>query len=117
MGVRRGCGRMAGLAVAALLLVSACAGDRRHGPRPDDPDADLASVGRWDDLDDHETGSGLTDLLDPVQRDAMTREGLATDDPPGGDEANRGDTAGKVGLSVLSVALSVGAAVAPFFLF
>ncbi len=115
MGMRRGCGRMAGLAVAALLLVSACAGDRRHAPRPDDPDANLASAGRWDDLEEQDAGSGMTDLLDPVQRDAMARDGLATDDPPGEQEA-RSDTAGKVGLSVLSVALSVGAAVAPFFL-
>jgi len=32
-------------------------------------------------------------------------------------EQDAGDTAGKVGLSVLTVALSVGAAIAPFFLF
>ena len=36
---------------------------------------------------------------------------------PGEETETKADTAGKVSLSVLSVALSVGAAVAPFFLF
>ena len=47
----------------------------------------------------------------------MAHAGLPGDARPGADEEDAGDTTGKVGLSVLSVALSVGAAVAPFFLF
>jgi len=59
----------------------------------------------------------MTDLLDPEERNAMAHAGLAGDARPGADEQDAGDTAGKVGLSVLSVALTVGAAVAPLFLF
>jgi len=59
----------------------------------------------------------MTDLLDPEEREAMAHAGLPGDARPGADEEDAGDTTGKVGLSVLSVALSVGAAVAPFFLF
>jgi len=114
MRVRRGWGRMAGLAVAGLVLVSACAADRRHVPLPDDPDANLASAEPWGDLDDE---GAVNDLLDPEQRDAVARAGFPGAERPAAEQENAGDTAGKVGLSVLSVALSVGAAVAPFLLF
>jgi hypothetical protein len=103
---------MASLALAGLLLAGACAADRRHATRPDDDPAEV-SADRLDDLDEE---GAMTDLLDPEERAAMTRAGLPGDARPGEDEG-AGDTAGKVGLSVLTVALSVGAAIAPLFLF
>src|SRR6266516_4082829 len=96
MRTRRGWERVAGLALAGLLLAAACAADR---------------------LDDLDEEGAMTDLLDPEEREAMAHAGLPGDARPGADEEDAGDTTGKVGLSVLSVALSVGAAVAPFFLF
>ena len=114
MRTRRGWQRVAGLALAGLLLVGACAADRRHAARPDEDDPATISADRLDDLDEE---GAMTDLLDPEERNAMAHAGLAGDARPGADEEDAGDTTGKVGLSVLSVALSVGAAVAPFFLF
>ena len=113
MRTRRGWGRVASLALAGLLLASACAADRRHAARPDDDPAEV-SADRLDDLDEE---GAMTDLLDPEERAAMTRAGLPGDARPGEDQQDAGDTAGKVGLSVLTVALSVGAAIAPLFLF
>ena len=116
MRTRRG--RVASLALAGLLLVGACAAERRHAARPDDDDPATISADRLDDLDEE---GAMTDLLDPEERDAMARAGLPGDARPGEDEQGAeqggGDTAGKVGLSVLTVALSVGAAIAPLFLF
>ena len=111
--MRTGRGRVASLAFAGLLLAGACAADRRHAARPDDDPAEI-SADRLDDLDEE---GAMTDLLDPEERDAMARAGLPGDARPGEDEQDAGDTAGKVGLSVLTVALSVGAAIAPLFLF
>src|SRR5438874_5293375 len=114
MRTRQGWERVAGLALAGLLLAGACAADRRHAARPDDDDPATISADRLDDLDEE---GAMTDLLDPEEREAMAHAGLPGDARPGADEEDAGDTTGKVGLSVLSVALSVGAAVAPFFLF
>src|SRR5437016_513276 len=116
MRTRQGWERVAGLALAGLLLAVACAADRRHAARPDDDDPTTISADRLDDLDEE---GAMTDLLDPEERNAMERAGLPGDARPGEDEQkqNAGDTAGKVGLSVLTVALSVGAAIAPLFLF
>src|SRR5438445_10598595 len=113
MRTRRGWGRVANLALAGLLLAGACAADRRHAARPDDDRAAVSADG----LDDLDEEGAMTDLLDPEERAAMTRAGLPGDARPGEDEQGAGDTAGKVGLSVLTVALSVGAAIAPLFLF
>ncbi len=112
MRTRRG--RVASLALAGLLLVGACAADRRHAARPDADDPAEISADRLADLDEE---GAMTELLDPEERDAMVHAGLAGDVRPGADEEDAADTAGKVGLSVLSVALAVGAAVAPLFLF
>lgn len=112
MRTRRG--RLASLALAGLLLAGGCAADRRHPARPDDDDPTTISADRLDDLDEE---GAMSDLLEPEEREAMDRAGLPGDTRPGADEQGAGDTAGKVGLSVLTVALSLGAAVAPFFLF
>jgi len=113
MRLRRGWGPMAGLALAGLLLVGACGAERRHAAHSDDDPADFSADG----LDDLDEEGAMTDLLDPQERDATERSELPGDARPGADKQNAGDTAGKVGLSVLTVALSVGAAVAPFLLF
>ena len=104
---------MAGLALAGLLLVGACGAERRHAAHSDDDPADFSADG----LDDLDEEGAMTDLLDPQERDATERSELPGDARPGADKQNAGDTAGKVGLSVLTVALSLGAAVAPFLLF
>src|SRR5436309_14913985 len=114
MRTRQGWGRVASLALAGLLLAAACAADRRHAARPDDDEPATISADRLDDLDEE---GAMTDLLDPEERGAMERAGLPGDAGPGADKQDASDTAGKVGLSVLTVALSLGAAVAPFFLF
>ena len=112
MRTRRG--RVASLALAWLLLVGACAADHRHAARRDDDDPATISADRLDDLDEE---GAMADLLEPEEREAMERAGLPADASRGSDKQGAGDTAGKVGLSVLTVALSLGAAVAPFFLF
>ena len=110
MRTRRGRGWVAGLALAGLLLAGACAADRRQAARLDEDDPVGFSADRLDDLD---AEAAMADLLDPEEQGVAAHGGLTDDASPQG----AGDTAGKVGLSVLSVALSLGAAVAPFFLF
>ena len=105
---------MAGPALAGLVLMGACAADRRGAAKPAADDPAEVSADRLDDLDEE---GAMTELLDPEERAAMTRAGLPGDARPGEDEQGASDTAGKVGLSLLTVALSVGAAIAPFFLF
>jgi hypothetical protein len=113
-GWRRGTGLwLAGLALVTLALLPACGLDHKR-PAPDDNSRDL-SADRLDFADE----SPFLEDLDPAERSAAERSGLAVpaveDDPPASE--SKSNTAGKVGISVLSVALSVGAAVAPFFLF
>src|SRR3989441_12295479 len=107
MRTRRGWGRVASLALAGLLLAGACAADRRHAARPDDDPAEV-SADRLDDLDEE---GAMTDLLDPEERAAMTRAGLPGDARPGEDEQGAGDTAGKGGLPLVTLALLGGAGV------
>jgi hypothetical protein len=63
----------------------------------------------------------ILDLLEPEEREAVERAGVTGARPqqaaPAQDGESAADTAGKVGLSVLSVAITIGAAVAPFLLF
>jgi hypothetical protein len=96
------------------LLLSACAVDRPH---PADPDDATLSAERLDFGDE----GPVLDMLDPGERDAAERSGIsgshATEDGTPEQPESKSETAGKVGLSVLSVAVSVGAAVAPFLLF
>jgi len=58
-------------------------------------------------------------LLDPAERDAAERAGVrgADETPPDDGKEPASDKAAEAGISILSVALVVGAAVAPFFLF
>ena len=116
MRTRRGAvGRVGAGALAIVLLLSACAAERPHPADPDD-DATFSA----DRLDFGDEGPVL-DMLDPDEREAAKKSGIsgshAADDADPATPEGKSETAGKVGLSVLSVAVSVGAAVAPFLLF
>ncbi len=99
---------LAGLAVVALTTLPACT-PRHPCPVPDD--AVDFSADQLDLADDV-----VLDGLEPEEREAVERSGIshAASAPDAGD--SKSDTAGKVGLSVLSVAMTIGAVVAPFFL-
>jgi hypothetical protein len=99
----------------ALLAAVACGVDTKHAAGPTDPEfsAEKLSLANQD---------SILDVLEPEEREAVARTGMSGARPehvamPGEETETKADTAGKVSLSVLSVALSVGAAVAPFFLF
>ena len=110
MWTRRGRGWLLGPLVAGLLLLGSCAAERKGAAHPADDDPVEISADRLDDLDEE---GAMADLLDPEEREAMARSGFSEV----GEKRNAEETAGGVGLSVLTVALSVGAVVAPFFLF
>ena len=114
-----------GLAVAALVG-GACGMEKERAKQ----DAAF-SAEHLGDLDDEDS---IVDLLSPEQREAVERSGiktgpqLADDDeelsprgkPAATDEQPKGgieDTAGKLGVALLSVGVTLGALAAPFFLF
>ena len=120
-------GRVAGLAAVATL-VAACAMDQ-HRPYFHDEDKDTPefSAARLGDPIDEDS---VADFLKPDERNAVRRSGMTgirVDEPkaeldepakpPQGPVAHALDTAGKVGVSLLGVGLTIGAAVAPFLLF
>ena len=112
----RGAGSwLAGVALLTLVVLPAC-GLEHHSKTPDDEDSSDFSA------DQLELGADgpLLDALDPGEREALQKSGMS-EAPSGEDEAPveepKSEKAGKVGLSVLSVAMTIGAAVAPFFLF
>ena len=101
----------------ALVTAVACGLDSQRVGRAKDADPEFSA----ERLSLAEQDS-ILDVLDPEEREAVTRTGMSGARPehvaqPGEEAETKADTAGKVSLSVLSVALSVGAAVAPFFLF
>ena len=100
-----------------VVAIVACGLDRQQAGRPKDPEPEFSA----ERLDFPEQDS-ILDLLEPEEREAVARSGISGARPehvatPADEGESKADTAGKVSLSVLSVALSVGAAVAPFFLF
>jgi hypothetical protein len=111
----RAVGRAGAGALVIALLLSACAAERPHPADPDD-DATFSA----DRLDFGDEGPVL-DMLDPDERDAAKRSGIsgshATEDGSPEAPESKSETVGKVGFSVLTVAVSIGAAVAPFLLF
>ena len=112
-GRGRGAGLwLAGVAVVAFIALPACGLDHKK-PAPED-DSDF-SADRLDMPDD----DMVFEALQPEEKDAVERSGMSGVRPPDGApaEETKSDKAGKVGLSVLSVAMTIGAAVAPFFLF
>jgi len=101
----------------ALVAAVACGVDGQRAGRPKDPDPEFSA----ERLDLAQQDS-ILDVLEPEEREAVARTGMSGARPehvakPGEETETKADTAGKVTLSFLSVALSVGAAVAPFFLF
>ncbi|HJQ83784.1 MAG TPA: hypothetical protein VKA21_06905 [Candidatus Binatia bacterium] len=104
------------LALAAAIAVGACGVDKPRAERPDEPEYSADRL----DLADQDS---ILDVLDEEERAAVDRAGMTGARPardevePAPEEESKADTAGKVGISFLSVALTVGAAVAPFFLF
>jgi len=121
-------GAVAAVVTAAVLVVGAC-GPETHRPffhdeTEDTPEFSAARLG-----DPFEEGSAA-DLLGPDERDAVRRAGLPVRDlPPTPEEDARpakeqpgsvgqaADTAGKASIALLSVGLTLGMMVAPFFAF
>ena len=99
-----------------LTAAFACGVDGRRAGHPDDGEPKF-SADRLE-LNDHDA---ILDLLEPEEREALARSQMSgTGDGRGaGSDTSEGkaDKAGKVGISVLSVALSAAAVAAPFFLF
>ena len=101
---------LAGVALVTVVLLPACGLDHKAGaPEDDSSDFSADQLDMQDDV--------LLDDLDPAEQSAVERSGMSVarspDDPQ---EDTKSDKAGRVGLSVLSVAMTIGAAVAPFFL-
>jgi hypothetical protein len=117
MAVRRVGGWVAAVSVAALLAGSGLLGERTVRAADDDAPAFSA-----DDLGDMKEDGSILDMLEPEEREALTRSqmtGLPEDvpKPAAPEKEGFGDKVGKLGLSIASVAVAVGAVVAPFFLF
>jgi len=117
MPLRRVGGWVAGVLVAGLLVCACVVAERSALAADDDPPE--VSAEALDTLD--EEGS-ILEMLDPKEREALDRSQITGMRPehqkPAAEKSEGfGDTVGKVGVSIASVALSVAAVVAPFFLF
>ena len=105
-------GWVLGLALTAVL---ACGLDGQRTGHPDGREF----TGKRSEAGGHDP---FLDMLDPEEREALARSqmtgiGEVSDGPKPPQEEDKADRAGKVGLSILSVAISLGAAAAPFLLF
>jgi hypothetical protein len=131
MAIERG---RRGTVVAVMvlaLLVSACGMFGKQAPKSgEDAEDDIAAEEPFD-----QPRESVLDLLDEDERDAVQRSGMsgplmdrdgATTETGGpfsqerrkfDEPESKADKAGKLGISVLSVALSAAAVAAPFFLF
>jgi len=98
------------IGVGVLALAACGLGKTEKDPLPTESAARL-------NLSDNE--GAIYALLDPAERDAAERAGVrgADETAPEDDKEPASDKAAEAGISILSVALVVGAAVAPFFLF
>ncbi len=127
----RGC--VAGL-FGVALIAGACGLEDKHRPAFHDDSKDnpeFSKIRLGDGFDD----DSASDLLTPEEREAVKRSGmtgvhvadendplddearkLETPEPPKGPVARALDNAGKVGVALLSVGVTLGALVAPFFL-
>jgi len=116
-------GLLAGLTALALLV--ACGTERRPAARDDDDMPEISAAQLGDAFEDPATADFLAPeertALDRVQapRSPQTAGDHAGQDPapPQGAVARALDDAGKVGIALLSVGATLGAFVAPFFLF
>src|SRR5258705_13118264 len=117
MPMRRVRGWAAGLLIVGLLAAGILVGEQRV--RAADDDGSDAAAGDLADLT--EEGS-ILEMLEPEERQALDRSqitGMRPERPKAvaAEKEGAADTVGKVGISIASVALSVAAVVAPFFLF
>ena len=107
--------------VAAVALAGALAGGLvgdRVVRAADDPEPAFSA----DQLDDPTEDGSILDMLEPEEREALARSqmtGMRPEQPKPAapQKESLGDKIGKVSISVASVALSVAAVAAPFFLF
>jgi len=84
--------------------------------------ADDAPAFSADELGEPTEEGSILQLLEPEEREALARSQMTGMRPepeqkPEPPKDSLGDKIGKVGLSVATVAVSIGAVVAPFFLF
>ena len=100
----------------ALTTALACGLDGPKAGHPKDDGSEFSADGL--SLNEHDA---ILDMLEPEEREALTRSQMSGvrvgDGNPAAAEESKADKAGKVGISVLSVALSAAAVAAPFFLF
>jgi hypothetical protein len=118
--------RRVAAAVAAGVLLAGCGAEQHrpgfHDPAHETPEFSAARLG------EPEEGS-VVDFLEPEEREAVRRSGMTGMDlepraavklkeppVPKTGFARAADTVGKVGVALLGVALTIGAAIAPFFL-
>jgi hypothetical protein len=120
-------GAVAAVVTAVVLAVGAC-GPETHRPFFHDDSEDMPEFSAARLGDPWGEGSAA-DLLGPDEKDAVRRAGLpvrdgaspseegrAAKEPPG-DVESAADKAGKASVALLSVGLTLGALVAPFFAF
>jgi hypothetical protein len=128
-GMRRraAVGWVAGLVVFGLVGGASVFGEQRE----DDEALPEFSAERLGDLEEHDS---ILDMLEPEEREAVERSGMSLGSEPGASpEGTQGpfgpetrqqqgrsegtlDKIGKIGVSVLGVALSLAAVAAPFFM-
>jgi hypothetical protein len=104
----------AGVLIAGLLVPSS--GTRGARAEEDSP------VWSADDLGEPDEHGSILEMLEPEEREALARSQMTgmrpeAQKPAAPEKEGLADTIGKVGVSIASVALSVAAVVAPFFLF
>ena len=117
MPMRRVGGWVAGILVVGLLVAGAGLG-ARGAIAADDDRADFSA----DDLGDPTEEGSILQMLEPEEREALARSQMTGIPPEPAkpakpDHESLGDKIGKLGVSIATVAISVGAVVAPFFLF
>ena len=120
-------GAVAAMVAVVVLAVGAC-GPETHRPffHEDSEDMPEFSAAR---LGDPWSEGSAADLLGPDEKDAVRRAGMpvrdgaspsaearAAEEPMNGVESTA-DKAGKASVALLSVGLTLGALVAPFFMF
>ena len=129
ISMRTWTGRAAG--VAAIVIVVAACGVDQHRPYFHDDAADTPEFSATR-LGDPPEEDSVAKFLNDDEREAVRRSGMTgirvddpktaldavpSEDPPKGPVGSAMDKAGKVGVSVLGVGLSLAAAAAPFLLF
>lgn len=114
---------LAGVGLATLFVLGAC-GALERAAHEDDRAFGAQHLG--DPYGEH----ALADVLSPEQREAADRVGIRVGEPELGSdgevdgrsgnlegEESTSDTAGRVGVTALSVGMTLGMLVAPFFLY